>query len=193
MQEQDKAKFKELMMIAGEVYGKEISKELLRANFVILQSLPIEQVTAGMMAHMQDPDSGQYFPKPADIIRRVSGTSKQQAAAISDRASMAWACIEREIRRIGSYGTLDIEDKQAMAAVKAMGGWKSLCASTTEELVWKHKEFASIYETFERTPVELLPSKLPGRFELEHHKAECSSELTSLMLGVEQYREKMER
>ena len=32
------------------------------------------------------------------------------------------------------------------------------------------KEFLSTYTTYENTPVEQLPSNLPGRIELENHK-----------------------
>lgn len=181
MQDQDKDAFTEMMMAAGEVYGKAITVPMIRMYFAALAQMSIEQAQWAMMAHMQNPDNGQFFPKPADLIRQISGTTKQQEAAIEDRAAIAWACIERDIRRIGSYGTLKMEDKQALAAVKAMGGWSHLCASNADELVWRQKEFLRLYEMFERTPVEALPLSLPGRIEMVEHKAQGAKAIGNIL------------
>lgn len=184
MNDQDKNAFTEMMMAAGEVYGKAITVPMIRMYFSTLAPMSIEQAQAAMMAHMQNPDSGQFFPKPADFIRQIAGTTKQQEAAIEDRAAIAWSCIERDIRRVGSYGSLKLEDKQALAAVKAMGGWKELCACDAAKLEWKRKEFIKMYETFERTPLDALPSSLPGRIELSEKKSHGAQRLDRLMVGI---------
>lgn len=188
MQEQDKDAFTEMMMAAGEVYGKVITVPMIKMYFAALGPMSVEQVQCAMMAHLQNPDNGQFFPKPADLIRQLSGTSKQQEAAIEDKASMAWACIERDIRRIGSYGTLKMDDKQALAAVKAIGGWQSLCQTETSKMEWKRKEFIRMYETFERTPLDALPASLPGRIEMSEKKAQGPISLDRLALGVAKWR-----
>lgn len=188
MKEQDKSAFRDMMMAAGEVYGREITKPLLQMYFAALAQVGIEKVQAAMMAHMQNPDSGQFFPKPADIIKQMTGTTKQQDAAIEDKAAIAWACIERDIRRIGSYGTLKLEDKQALATVKAMGGWQSICQTETSKMEWKRKEFIRMYETFERMPLEALPSSLPGRIEMSEVKQAGPVALDKLALGVTKWR-----
>ena len=188
MLDTDKQEFRSMMMAAGEVYGKEITKPLLQMYFAALSALTIQQAQASMMTHMQNPDNGQFFPKPADLLRGVIGTSKQQAAAVEDRASIAWACIDRYIRRIGSYGTLKLDDKQALATVKAMGGWRELCMCDEAKLEWKRKEFIRMYETFERTPLDALPASLPGLIELSEHKASGRAQLQSLAEGVAKYR-----
>lgn len=193
MQDQDKAAFRDMMMAAGEVYGREITKPLLQMYFAALAPASIEQIQAAMMAHMQNPDSGQFFPKPADLIKQMTGTTKQQDAAIEDRAAVAWACIERDIRRIGSYGTLRLEDKQALATIKAMGGWQSICQTETGKMEWKRKEFIRMYETFERTPLEALPSSLPGRIELSEVKAAGPVALDKLAIGVSKWRKDNEQ
>lgn len=188
MQEQDKSAFRDMMMAAGEVYGREITKPLLQMYFAALAHVGIEQVQAAMMAHMQNPDSGQFFPKPADLIKQMTGTTKQQDAAIEDKAAIAWACIERDIRRIGSYGTLKLDDKQALATVKAMGGWQSICQTETSKMEWKRKEFIRMYEAFERTPLEALPSSLPGRVELSEVKRAGPVALDKLAIGLTKWR-----
>lgn len=184
MRDQDKDAFTELMMAAGEVYGKAITVPMIRMYFAALAPMSIEQVQGAMMAHMQNPDSGQFFPKPADFIRQIAGTTKQQEAAIEDRAAIAWSCIERDIRRVGSYGSLKLEDKQALATVKAMGGWQSICQTEESKMEWRRKEFIRMYEAFERTPLEALPLSLPGRIELSEHKAQGAKRLDHLVDGI---------
>ena len=192
MRDQDKSAFRDMMMAAGEVYGREITKPLLQMYFAAMTQAGIEQVKNAMMDHMKNPDSGQFFPKPADLIKQMTGTTKQQDAAIEDRAAIAWACIERDIRRIGSYGTLKLDDKQALATVKAMGGWQSICQTETSKMEWKRKEFIRMYETFERMPLEALPSSLPGRIEMSEVKQAGPVALDKLALGVTNWRKKNE-
>lgn len=193
MKNEDKRAFFDLMMAAGEVYGREVTQPMAAIYFSALANVSIEQVQEAMMAHMQNPDSGQFFPKPADLIKQMTGTTKQQDAAIEDRAAVAWACIERDIRRIGSYGTLKLDDKQALATVKAMGGWQSICQTETSKMEWKRKEFIRMYETFERTPLEALPSSLPGRIELSEVKAAGPVALDKLAIGVSKWRKENEQ
>lgn len=193
MKNEDKRAFFDLMMAAGEVYGREVTKPMAAIYFSALANASIEQVQGAMMAHMQNPDSGQFFPKPADIIKQMIGTTKQQDAAIEDKAAIAWACIERDIRRIGSYGTLKLDDKQALATVKAMGGWQSICQTEIGKMEWKRKEFIRMYEAFERTPLDALPSSLPGLIELSEAKAAGPVALDKLALGVTKWRKDNEQ
>ena len=192
MKNEDKRAFLDLMRAAGEVYGREVTRPMAAIYFSALANVSIEQVQEAMMAHMQNPDSGQFFPKPADLIKQMTGTTKQQDAVIEDRATIAWACIERDIRRIGSYGTLKLDDKQALATIKAMGGWQSICQTETSKMEWKRKEFIRMYEIFERTPLEALPSSLPGRIEISEVKQAGPVALDKLALGVTKWRKKNE-
>lgn len=169
-------------------YRRDLSEADI-ANFKLMfKQWGIDALEQAVQAHMFDPDDGKYFPNIANIAKYVTGTAKQNQQLVEDRAEMAWACIEREISRIGSYGTLELEDKQAIAAVKAIGGWRALCMCTYDQLVWKKKEFISSYDCYERTPLEALPSKLPGLIELSEHKAESQQGVKSLMDGLNEYR-----
>jgi hypothetical protein len=187
MQDIDKNNFTELMNGIGELYNKPITKPLLRIYFGAFKDLTIEQVEHGMNGHITSTDqAGSFFPKPADVIRVLFGTSKQQSQSVEDKAELSWSVIVNQISSIGSYGSPKIEDRQAMAALKGMGGWVRLCGSTVDELTWKKKEFISLYDTYERTPLDQLPSNLPGRIELEQHKNEEASNVVNLMQGLEQ-------
>ncbi len=169
-------------------YRREIT-EADAANFkLMLMRWGVDVLEAAVQAHMFDPDGGQYFPNIANVAKHAEGTAKQNAAAVEDKAAIAWACIERDIRRIGSYGTLKLEDKQALATVKAMGGWQSICQTETSKMEWRRKEFIRMYETFERTPLEALPSSLPGRIEMSEVRKSGPVALNNLALGVAKWR-----
>ena len=181
MNDNDKKKFQEIMMAAGEVYSREITKPLLKIYFSALSDLSIEQVSNSFMQHIKSPDqSGSFFPKPAEIIKRATGSTEQNKIAVNDRANMAWACILDAIAKIGPYGKLSLKDMQAMAAVKSIGGWTSLCMLSYEQLDWKKKDFINAYECYERTPIENMPKELPSLHDIENHKLDCAKTMKSL-------------
>ena len=184
MTDLDKEDFKMLMVGIGELYGKEITKPLMRIYFSALTDYSLIEVEQGINKHALDPKHGSFFPKPADIVRNLQ-TSDLSA---EDKAELAWAQVLREIRATGSYGTLKLDDKQAIAAVKSLGSWQQLCSSTETEMTWKKKEFISVYETYEKTPVDMLPSSLPGRIELVEHKQKENEAFARLKDGIKHHR-----
>ena len=184
MQESDKADFKMIMVGIGELYNKEITKPLMRIYFSSLANYSLHDVEQGINAHTMDAKHGSFFPKPADIVRNLQTSEISQ----EDKAMLAWSQVIREIRRTGSYGTLKLDDKQALAAVKALGSWQQLCNSTETEMTWKKKEFMNIYETYEKTPLDMLPNSMPGRFDLIDHKNEQSESFKRISDGIDDYR-----
>ena len=187
MNDNDKKEFAELIIGNGEMYNKVISKTLMSLYFEALKIYSIADIRTGFSKHSMDPKNGSFFPKPADIARHLQ-TSEISA---EDKALLAWAQVMREIRATGSYGTLKLDDKQALAAIKALGSWKQLCGSTVDEMTWKKKEFLAIYETYENTPIDMLPSSMPGLIELQQHKAQVSDAMTRLKAGVNSHRAKL--
>ena len=188
MDTNDQARFKELITSISDTYNKEFTPTELKLWWNMFKPHSIEAFEQSVYQHIACPESGMFPPKPANIMKFITGTTKQNEQAIEDKAELAWHVIEGEIRRIGSYGSLKMEDKQALAAVQALGGWKHLCTLTNDQMVWAHKEFISVYQNYERTPVEALPDKLPGRVALENHKAEQSQGLKHITDGIQNYR-----
>lgn len=188
MLDSDKDQFKMLMVGIGELYGKEITKPLMRIYFSALTNYSLEQVESGINAHTMDSKHGSFFPKPADIARHL----QTDEVSTEELAELAWSQVMREMRATGSYGTLKLDDKQALAAVKSLGSWQQLCNSTEKEMTWKKKEFISMYETYQNTPLEMLPSSLPGRVQLEEHKKEDNESFKRITDGIANYRAKLE-
>lgn len=188
MVDEDKKKFMTLFYAAGEYYDKKISKELLQMYFNGLIQYSIEDVEIALNAHMQDSDRGRFFPKIADFSHKL----QQEQLSAEERAEVSWAEIERKIRSVGSYGTLKLEDGVALAALKGFTSWKDLCAMDTSKMTWAKKEFISLYQTYDKAPIESLPKALPGRVELEQQKKENAGYLANLKAGMEQFRDKLE-
>lgn len=185
MNDTDKKEFAEVMLSNGEIYNKEISKSFMQAYFNALTDYSIAEVKDGISKHALDPKHGSFFPKPADIVRHL----KENQITTEQKAELAWAQVMRVMRTEGSYGSLSIDDKQALAAIKSFTNWKDLCMLPENKLTWAKKEFMSMYSTYENTPLEMLPSSLPGREELVEHKKEGAKSLGYILNGITKHRE----
>lgn len=184
MVEQDKTEFKNLMLGAGELYSKEISKPLMQIFYQALIQYSIEQVKAGFSKHFVDPKNGTFFPKAADIVRMI----ESDKPSTEDSARLAWLAIIGEIRRTGAYDSLKLNDKLALGSLKSIGGWNYLCMSQESNLPFIEKEFISAYQAMERTPIESLPDSLPGLEEIHQHKLESKGQMQNIASKVEEMR-----
>lgn len=176
MNDADKKEFASAMYGCGEMYDKAISTNVLKLYFEALKGFQVCEVIEGLGNHVLDSAHGSFFPKPADIVRQI----KKGQPSTEERAELAWIQIESAIARIGSYGSLDLEDKQALAAVKGLGSWSDLCKTNIDKMAFKKKEFMAIYKTYENTPAEMLPNKLPGRHHVIEHKKQDNGVLKKL-------------
>jgi hypothetical protein len=103
MREEDKAEFAGVVKATLDLYGKEASAPVLRLWWAALEPYSIEEVRHGFTRFVRSPDSGNFPPKPADIIRMVEGTS-------GDRGMLAWAKVREAIIRVGSYQSVAFDD-----------------------------------------------------------------------------------
>jgi len=172
MNKQDELKFKELIAMITATYEREFNPAKIKLWWNLFKPHSLQAFEQAIYQHIACPDAGMFEPRPANLTKFIYGTSKQNEQALDDKAEIAWHVIEGRIRRVGSYGSLKMEDKQALAAVKAIGGWKKLCGLTMDKMTWAHKEFTAAYKNYDRTPLEALPMNLPGRIELDKHKSE---------------------
>lgn len=177
MNDNDKKQFAEILAMAAEATGYAITDTTYKTYWALLKDkMNIDQFNQAIQGHLFDPDEGMFFPKPANLIKQLLGTSKQQEQNLQAKAELAWQAVEGEIRAVGSYGSPRIEDGLALAAIKSLGGWVHICGTTTDKMTWLRKEFIASYLNYENTPVELLPEHLPGRFEIENAKKKGSSQ-----------------
>jgi hypothetical protein len=189
MDDSGKKEFAILFYALGEYYDKKVSKELLAMLFDDLSDQSINDVKRGAKAHRLDPKHGTFFPKAADIIRHLQ-TGK---LSTEEKAELAWAQIQHCLRKNGAYGGLKIEDKQGIASLKAFTTWKEFCSMDASKKTWAKKEFISMYSTYEHTPLEMLPSSLPGLVELHNHKEQYeqkgSQSVKNILDGIDKFKQ----
>lgn len=132
------------MTTLAELYGREVSKPLFEMYVADLEAFDIRDILRAIRAHRQDPQRGQYFPKPADIIDKINGT-------VQESALVAWP----EVLRLASNSrAAQSPDPITEQVVGEMGGWRRFGMSTTQELTWMQKEFIERYQAHLRGHAE---------------------------------------
>ena len=150
MQTSDIKTFSGLMAGAGELYDKKISATLTKIYWLTLKVYDIEDVQQAFNAHIHNPDCGQFFPKPADIVRFIEGNGET-------RALKAWAIVEKALQCVGVYKSVVFDDCLIHAVIEDMGGWVKLCTMTNDDLPFRAREFQKRYMGF----VIKKPSRYP--------------------------------
>lgn len=152
-----------ILFSVAEMYGKELSQGALNIFFMGIKSLSQEEFEEAVSKHLEDQEKGMFFPRPADLIGQVRRSGKQNSEMVGQSAELGWSLVMDHLRKVGSYGDLNISDKVAVETVRQMGGWKSLCMTQTDKMSFKQREFMSLYQTVVKTPQSLLPDELAGR------------------------------
>lgn len=156
----DKTEHKDFVGMVAEIlsfYGKEISKFSAQVWWETCRRFDFEAVRRAFSIHVQDPDRGQFCPKPADIIRLLEGGS-------GDRSMQAWSRVERAIRELGGLSSVVFDDPTIHAVIQDMGGWERLCDTPEErELQFRGNEFRKRYQGYALRPPQQYPPVLHGR------------------------------
>jgi hypothetical protein len=156
MNNEDKREFAEMLTAMAGLYGKPTpDKPMLAMYFIAMQSISIDDFRQAANLHVIDTDQGQFFPKPADILRNVHGNK-------GTRAEQAWTKVDKAIKHVGPYQSVVFDDALIHAVINDMGGWIGLCNSDEEEYPFKHNEFVKRYGGFINRKPDSIPPKLIG-------------------------------
>jgi hypothetical protein len=156
MDNQDKSAFASVLRATFDVYGKEVSTDVMRIWWAALETFSIDEVRIGFSRYIRSTESGQFPPKPADIIKMVEGTG-------SDRGMIAWSKVHEAIKRVGAYRSVVFDDPLIHVVIEGMGGWAALCMVTSEELPFRAQEFSKRYRAYaERGELPQHPACLTG-------------------------------
>ena len=68
-----------MMVGIGEIYRATISKFLTDIYWKSLKHFEWQDVERALNAHIYNPDCGQFFPKPADVVRFIEGSGETRA------------------------------------------------------------------------------------------------------------------
>lgn len=161
MNTNDMEAFDQIWTEAHEVYGRKPEPRVVYMVFQALISFPLQDIERALCRHLTNPDTGQYPPKPADIVRLIHGSSQTTSGE-------AWAKVDRAIRCVGNYRTVVFDDPKIHAAIDRLGGWQKISMTDEKEYPFLRNNFLKLYQGFTVQPPETFPRKLIGTCEHEN-------------------------
>ncbi|KVG77203.1 DUF6475 domain-containing protein [Burkholderia ubonensis] len=141
MIDSNRGAFAELISGVYAFYGREASDFALSVWWAAMQPFDLAAVHDAMNRHCVNPDSGQFLPKPADIVKMVQGSTQ-------DSALVAWAKVDRAIRSCGTYNSVVFDDALIHRVIVEMGGWVLVGGKGEEEWPFVRNEFVNRYRGY---------------------------------------------
>lgn len=169
-------------MVGGitELYGRAASEFAITIWWGALRQFDFSAVRQAFDRHVRNPDSGQFAPKPADLIRMMGGTTQ-------DSALVAWAKVDRALRVVGTYRSVAFDDALVHRVLTEMGGWTALGVKTEKEWPFIAKEFENRYRGYRmRNEHPDYPPILVGLAEAQNAQAGFEGEGPTLIGDQEQ-------
>ena len=163
----DLPQFAALLVITGELYSKSIPDYLTDLYWEALQKFDLAKIKQAFKLHINNPNGGQFFPKPADLIKIMS---KSQASKI------AWIKVEYAIKKAGIYRSVEFDDPLIHATIAALGGWIKICSTLLKDWSWLVAEFQRQYEKLEFYPSVIAPKHCHGLIEMMNNHSGYQSE-----------------
>lgn len=136
-------------------YRQDTTPFTLEVWWQACQVFEFDQVRKALTAHAMDAERGVFAPKPADIVRKLQGTS-------SDRAMLAWGKALDAMQRVGAYSDVVFDDPAVHAAIQDMGGWPKVCRTETKEMSYLQHRFCESYKAYSESGTFDYPKILIG-------------------------------
>lgn len=156
MKATDSDPFAALLVGVHTFYDREISPFAADIWWSALQKFDLPAVTEAFNRHVMNPDVGQFLPKPADIVRLLSGRTQ-------DRALKAWAQVDKAVRQVGTWESVVFDDPLIHRVLHEMGGWLGLSQKTDDEWPFVAREFETRYRSHAaRSKIPEYPPVLIG-------------------------------
>ena len=95
MRTNDESGFKAALNAAFSVYKTELPEPAIAIWWAAMKPYGLGEMRAALEAHMTNPDSGQYFPKPADVIQIILDKEKKA------KTKRCWNC-QGDLAKLGS-------------------------------------------------------------------------------------------
>jgi hypothetical protein len=159
MNQTDFERFVETLSACADLYGKTLGEPALRIWWQTMERFDFREFDRALRRCIESPDTGQFMPKPADVIRHIDGSS-------SDRALVAWGRVFDAMSRVGAYSSVDFAEPAIHAAIVDLGGWVKLCRSEEDELPFIQKRFCDAYRTYSSRGSVNAPLRLAGDHEI---------------------------
>lgn len=152
----DRRGFAELLAGVYALKSKSLSEAVLEIWWRSLAGYDLAAVADALGRHVTNPDTGQFLPMPADVVKMLGGTTK-------DASLIAWSKLDMAVRRIGSWTTVVFDDPLIHRVVDELGGWVWLCSQTEKEWPFVERRFCEHYRVYRaRGETPPYPAKLVG-------------------------------
>lgn len=174
MRREDFRRFGMALSACAELYGKTVSEGAMSLWWQVLQRFEIEAVERAFREAVESPDSGQFMPRPADLVKRLEGTS-------ADRSLIAWGKVLDAMQRVGAYRTVVFDDGAIHAAISDMGGWPAICRGNVDELPFTQKRFCDLHRAYSARPDAAYPAQLLGEHAMANRLAGHDAEAPTLV------------
>ena len=138
MSKETKLRFAATIEQLGVIYQTEITDLLLRAYWLALEDVPIDDLEREAASHIT---LSKFFPKPCEL--RGEDTEAD--------AVRAWDSAIAAIHMHGAYRHVDFDDAVVNAVIRYMGGWPEFCYFDPSDEQWRRKEFITTYRALART------------------------------------------
>lgn len=96
MRPEEQAEFTQLLVTAMAVYDRKITAQIAEMYFAAFGRFTLAQVRDGLSRHLQDSESGKFFPKPADVIGQIQGVIADDGRPGKDEAWSIALCSQDE-------------------------------------------------------------------------------------------------
>lgn len=141
MQQTDYEVFSDLIADVHAFYKQEVSRFGLNVWWQSMKPFSFQAVSSALNRHCMNPDSGQFMPKPADVVKMLQGSS-------ADSALQAWSKVDYAVRHVGTNRSVAFDDPLIHVVIQEMGGWVPLGRKTEDEWVFVAKEFSTRYRGY---------------------------------------------
>lgn len=177
MNKEDFEKFGQILSALSDMYGgKSPSPYVVGIWWNALKDYDFSEVSKALSSHVNNPDSGQFMPKPADVVKAINGSTQ-------DRGFIAWTKLEKAVREVGPYRDVVFDDPLVHVVVTDMGGWIHLSSKTDDEWAFVRNEFVNRYRGYAtKADKPAHPPYLIGINNVENAKNGYQTE-KPLMLG----------
>lgn len=174
---QDKDNFETLMSATSSMYRQKSPEPIqLMMYFNALSRFCFEDVQSAFNSHIQNPDNGQFFPKPADIIRYMDGNSETKSGE-------AWTKVDKSIRTVGPHQSVVFDDALIHAVLSDMGGWVKICGTDHESYPFIKNEFVKRYTGYTSRPPQDYPRLLSGISQQSNEMRKLGTTETPIVIG----------
>lgn len=148
----DHSAFVALVADVHAFYRRDFSDFSANVWWNALKPYDLDAVQDAIGRHSVNPDSGQFMPMPADIVKMLQGSTQ-------DAGLVAWAKVDRAVRSCGTYNSVVFDDALIHRVIVEMGGWVLIGGKGEDEWPFVRNEFVNRYRGYRmrsETP-EYLP------------------------------------